>query len=259
MHSEVRYNKFTSEFFWPVIPLMAGDMNILSWWAMAPDRGTRDAWRQWAMGASSSVEYQGRIPECSHIPMMSMRRMSIGTRLAVESGLLLLNDNQADMAIFTSRHGELERTHKILQHLHQEQPLSPTDFAMSVHNTAAGWLTIMAKNTLPTTSLAAGEDSFQQGMIDAQAVLATGTAERVLLIDFDGIVPDVYRPFAAENAFPYAVALLLESGGSLNCQVATAEQTDRQEPQSLSFLRGWLSADKTFTVPGPRHGWSWKR
>ncbi|CAI1239107.1 beta-ketoacyl synthase chain length factor [Serratia quinivorans] len=238
---------------------MAGDMNILSWWAMAPDRGTRDAWRQWATDNALTAEYPGVLPGCSHIPMMSLRRMSIGTRLAVESGLILLKDSPADMAIFTSRHGELERTHKILQNQHQQQPLSPTDFAMSVHNTAAGWLTIMAKNTLPTTSLAAGEDSFQQGMIEAQAVLATGSAERVLLIDFDGIVPDVYRPFARENSVPYAVALLLESGGTLQCQATTPEQVNHQEPQSLSFLRGWLSADDEFTVPGQRHGWLWKR
>lgn len=234
-------------------------MNILSWWAMAPDRGTRDAWRQWAKDNALTAEYPGVLPGCSHIPMMSLRRMSIGTRLAVESGLILLKDSPADMAIFTSRHGELERTHKILQNLHQQQPLSPTDFAMSVHNTAAGWLTIMAKNTLPTTSLAAGEDSFQQGMIEAQAVLATGSAERVLLIDFDGIVPDVYRPFARENSVPYAVALLLESGGTLQCQATTAEQVNQQEPQGLSFVRGWLGADDEFTVPGPRHGWLWKR
>lgn len=231
-------------------------MNILSWWAMAPDRGTRDAWRQWANALTA--EYPGVLPGCSHIPMMSLRRMSIGTRLAVESGLILLKDSPADMAIFTSRHGELERTHRILQNLHQQQPLSPTDFAMSVHNTAAGWLTIMAKNTLPTTSLAAGEDSFQQGMIEAQAILATGSAERVLLIDFDGIVPDVYRPFAPENSVPYAVALLLESGGTLHCQATTPEQVSH-EPQGLSFLRGWLSADDEFTVPGQRHGWLWKR
>lgn len=234
-------------------------MNILSWWAMAPDRGTREAWRQWAADNSFATESQGVLPGCSHIPMMSLRRMSVGTRLAVESGLILLNDFQADMAIFTSRHGELARTHKILQHLHQEQPLSPTDFAMSVHNTAAGWLTIMAKNILPTTSLAAGEDSFQQGMIEAQAVLATGSAERVLLIDFDGVVPEVYRPFTPANSYPYAVALLLESGGSLHCNAVDDGPTGCQEPQSLSFLRGWLRTDDAFTVPGPRHGWSWGR
>lgn len=234
-------------------------MNILSWWAMAPDRGTREAWRQWATDNSFTTESQGTLPGYSHIPMMSLRRMSAGTRLAVESGLILLNDFQADMAIFTSRHGELERTHKILQHLHQDQPLSPTDFAMSVHNTAAGWLTIMAKNTLPTTSLAAGEDSFQQGMIEAQAVLATGSADRVLLIDFDGVVPDVYRPFVPVNSYPYAVALLLESGGSLHCNVVDAGPTACQEPQSLSFLRGWLRTDDEFTVPGPRHDWLWGR
>lgn len=148
--------------------------------------------------------------------MMSLRRMSAGTRLAVECGLTLLEQQAVDMAIFTSRHGELERTHKILQHLNQQQPLSPTDFAMSVHNTAAGWLTIIAKNTLPTTSLAAGEDSFQQGILEAQGILASGAAERVLLVDFDGALPEDYQPFVTLTARPYALALLLAAGSHYN-------------------------------------------
>lgn len=162
-----------------------------------------------------------------------------------------------DLAIFTSRHGELERTHKILQHLHQQQPLSPTDFAMSVHNTAAGWLTIIAKNTLPTTSLAAGEDSFQQGMIEAQGVLASGAATRVLLVDFDGALPEVYQPFVALTARPYALALLLEAGEPWQCAAVARRPAAEPLPQSLSFLRNWLSGQRDFIVPGPRHDWRW--
>lgn len=237
---------------------MAGGMNILSWWAMAPDRGTRDAWRQWAIETENADRSQGGVPACRHIPMMSLRRMSAGTRLAVESGLHLLAERPADMAIFTSRHGELDRTHKILGHLQQQQALSPTDFAMSVHNTAAGWLTIIAQNTLPTTSIAAGEDSFQQGMIEAQAVLAGG-AERVLLVDFDGVLPGAYQPFAPESRFPYAVALLLEGGDQLRCRPEPAEPAPLAQPQSLSFLRGWLSREACFRVPGLRQSWRWER
>jgi hypothetical protein len=239
--------------------LMAGGMNILSWWAMAPDRGTRDAWRQWAADAENTGLSPGILPACSHIPMMSLRRMSAGTRLAVESGLQLLTEYRADMAIFTSRHGELERTHKILGHIQQQQALSPTDFAMSVHNTAAGWLTIIAQNILPTTSLAAGEDSFQQGMIEAQGVLASGSAERVLLVDFDGMVPEAYQSFAPESQCPYAVGLLLEDGGELRCRPEPAEGAPLIQPQSLSFLRGWLSQDNSFLVPGSRQHWRWTR
>lgn len=231
-------------------------MKILNWQALAAGYETADSWRQWASQPLAELTPQA-LPPCPHIPMMSSRRMSAGTRLAVECGLALLEQQPVDLAIFTSRHGELERTHKILQHLHQQQPLSPTDFAMSVHNTAAGWLTIIAKNTLPTTSLAAGEDSFQQGMIEAQGVLASGAATRVLLVDFDGALPEVYQPFVALTARPYALALLLEAGESWQCAAAARRPAAEPLPQSLSFLRNWLSGQRDFIVPGPRHDWRW--
>lgn len=187
-------------------------MKILNWWALADGRETADSWRQWARQPHGEITTQ-TLPPCPHIPMMSLRRMSAGTRLAVECGLTLLEQQAVDMAIFTSRHGELERTHKILQHLNQQQPLSPTDFAMSVHNTAAGWLTIIAKNTLPTTSLAAGEDSFQQGILEAQGILASGAAERVLLVDFDGALPEDYQPFCHVNCSPLCAGAAVGGGG----------------------------------------------
>ncbi|QNK31679.1 beta-ketoacyl synthase chain length factor [Serratia sp. JUb9] len=231
-------------------------MKILNWWALADGRETADSWRQWARQPHGEITTQ-TLPPCPHIPMMSLRRMSAGTRLAVECGLTLLEQQAVDMAIFTSRHGELERTHKILQHLNQQQPLSPTDFAMSVHNTAAGWLTIIAKNTLPTTSLAAGEDSFQQGILEAQGILASGAAERVLLVDFDGALPEDYQPFVTLTARPYALALLLAAGESLQCVPVARQATAESLPQSLSFLRHWLSGQTEFIVPGPRHDWRW--
>lgn len=235
---------------------MAGRMKILNWWALAAKLETREAWLQWAQQPISDLS-QDTPPPCVHIPMMSLRRMSVGTRLAVECGMTLLQQHSADMAIFTSRHGELERTYKILQHLDQDQPLSPTDFAMSVHNTAAGWLTIIAKNHLVTTSLAAGEDSFQQGMIEAQGMLASGSAERVLLVDFDGILPDVYHRFVSVAAQPYAVALLLEQGDEWQCAPVVGQATPGERPQSLTFLHGWLNGQSGFVVPGPRHDWRW--
>jgi hypothetical protein len=258
MQSALKYNKFTQDLSKLVITLTAGDMNILSWWAMAPDRETPDSWRHWATDTNSLDEVPTGLPATPHIPMMSSRRMSAGTRLAVESAMTLLDEHQADLAIFTSRHGELERTYKILQHLQQQQALSPTDFVMSVHNTAAGWLTITAKNTLPTTSLAAGEDSFQQGMIEAQCILASSDAKRVLLVDFDGVVPEVYQSFSPANYYPYAVAFLLEAGDTLSFQPESlSSSTQRAEPQSLIFLRAWLNQQVEFVVPGVRQNWRW--
>lgn len=171
---------------------------------------------------------------------------------------MLLEAHQVDAAIFISQHGELEKTYKILQTLSAEGDVSPTDFSTSVHNTAAGWLTIISKNALPITSLAAGENSFQQGMLEAQAMLLTGM-ERVLLVDFDGVIPSLYPQSNQTSFSPYAVALLLTKGQSLSCHPQLSNPESEVLPQSLQFLRYWLSGQEQFVVGSDTQQWLWRR
>lgn len=238
---------------------MAHSLNVLNWCALAPGMGIHQDWVVWAQDPELRTSWLGDLPKSSHIPMMSARRMSTGSRLAVAAGLSLLEETTADMAIFTSRHGELERTYKILQCLHSQQNISPTDFAMSVHNTASGWLTIAGNIAMPVASLAAGVDSFQQGIIEAMGMLASG-AERVLLVDFDGIMPDFYHSQTSPIGLPYALALLLTAGDDLQCErISSIDSYESGLPQGLSFLRNWLSKKASFVVPGQPNNWQWSQ
>ncbi len=81
-----------------------------------------------------------------------------------------------------------------------EQPVSPTDFAMSVHNSAVGNLTIAARQPVVSSSVSAGMDTFQQSLCDVLSLLHAGYS-RVLLVDFDGLLPDfLSRRAAAADA-----------------------------------------------------------
>ncbi|WP_082039636.1 beta-ketoacyl synthase chain length factor [Yersinia aldovae] len=238
---------------------MAHSLNVLNWCALAPGMESQEHWHVWAREGELRTRWQGDLPKSAHIPMMSARRMSSGSRLAVDAGLSILQKATADMAIFTSRHGELERTYKILQSLHYQQDISPTDFAMSVHNTASGWLTITANDTMPVTSVAAGIDSFQQGIVEAMGMLACG-AERVLLVDFDGVMPDFYHSQTSPIGLPYALALLLSTGDDLRCECTPAVNVNNSElPQGLNFLRHWLSEKSSFIIQGLHNNWYWSQ
>lgn len=59
-------------------------------------------------------------------------------------------------------------------------------------------------------------DSFQQGGLEVTALQQAGY-QQVMLVDFDGLLPEYYRPWLAEMSFnsPYAVALLLLIGFNL--------------------------------------------
>lgn len=231
-------------------------LTLIDWQASAPGLSSVDDWQHWAL-QPDVPNSQLPLATCTHLPMMTARRLSSGSRAAVDCGLALLARQQVDAIVFTSRHGELERNLRILNAIANEQPLSPTDFAMSVHNAAAGSLTIAAKKPLVATSVAAGIDTFQQGLFEVLAMMQAGH-QKVLLVDFDGAVPDYYHSFLpGEFTAPYAVALLFANAETLCCRYELAEREVMPLPQSLQFLQGVLSGNKAFQVQGAQGIWHW--
>lgn len=234
--------------------------SLADWQALAPGLSDNDAWQSWAQQPPVFDSTQD-MAKPRMLPMMTARRLSGGSRAAVECALALQMRQPTDAIIFTSRHGELERNLRILTALASGEALSPTDFAMSVHNSAVGSLTIAAKQPWVSTSISAGLDSFQQGMIEVSALHQAGYP-RVMLVDFDGAVPDYYLPWLPEGRakLPYAVALLLIQGEDLQCETRPVPGEDAALlPQSLAFLHGVLSDAARFCYAGERQTWCWEK
>ncbi|MBL5903779.1 beta-ketoacyl synthase chain length factor [Serratia fonticola] len=235
-------------------------LNIVDWQAMAPGLSDASQWRQW------SQEPRGIIPSApqsklTELPMMTARRLSSGSRLAVECGLAMLRRQPVDAVLYTSRHGELERNYRILQAIATQQAVSPTDFTMSVHNSAVGHLTIAAQNPLVSSSLSAGLDTFQHALCEVVCLLQAGY-QRILMVDFDGLLPEFYHTYLPEQmpTWAYAVALVFERGNTLRCE-SKPEGTGEEPllPQSLQFLQHYLAEEPTFAIAGERLKWYWSR
>lgn len=200
-------------------------------------------------------------PATPLLPMMMARRLSQGSRLAVQVGLSLLARHPVDYAIFVSRHGELARSVTLLQALVDGQALSPTDFSMSVHNTAAGLSSIQGKAAIPMTSLAAGEGGLMAGFTEAVAALHAG-ASRVLLVAFEGPVPEFHRSWLPDEAPPHALGLVLQAGDEWRCEGArraVEPHAPSALPQSLAFWRALLRHESTLTLCDGRQEWTWRR
>ncbi|MEQ2024417.1 beta-ketoacyl synthase chain length factor [Xenorhabdus szentirmaii] len=242
-------------------------LDITDWQAIAPGLSTPEEWAAWSTSSPAIIDESHPLTKCTQLPMMTARRLSSGSRLAVDCGLGILRRNQVDAIVYTSRHGELERNYQILQNLALTESVSPTNFAMSVHNSSVGNLTIVAKAPLVSSSVSAGIDSFQQGLFEALTLLHVGH-RNVLLVDFDGVIPNFYHNAIPANTptYPFAVALLLEQGPPLLCQKqvhcdpnVSSLRTASPLPQSLQFLHGWLRGDKNFSVSGEHCQWNWSR
>lgn len=233
---------------------------IIDWQASAPGLNTPEHWRAWGK-LPAEIDPRAEIAKCAFLPMMTARRLASGSRLAVDAALALLSRQPADALVFSSRHGELERNFRILTSLTERQALSPTDFAMSVHNAAVGNATIAAKAPLVCSSVSAGRDTFAQALVEVAAFHHAGY-RRVLLVDFDGAIPEFYQHHmpGGEVAYPFAVGLLLEAGRQIEVQSSPASGPIRQTlPQSLAFIHAWLGEAEAFVLPGERLVWQGKR
>ncbi len=231
------------------------EIKISDWQAIAPGLSSNEDWALWAR----SGQRDAAPPSCDLVPLNLRRRMSLPSKYAVHIALSLASRHQVDYAIFASRHGELQRTYHLLNEILSGEEASPIAFSQSVHNTASGLFTIAAQSNLPVTSLAACEDSFGQGLLEAYARIKTAAGKRLLFVCFDEIVPDVYSAFVDEEVFSYAVGLLLELGDdwTIDTQEKASPDIGPKLPQALEFLKHFINRDREFIVCGRRYDWSW--
>ncbi len=234
--------------------------NMIDWQARAPGLSDTSQWLEWSL-QPYAIDPQAPLAKLSELPMMMARRLNSGSKLAVECGLACLRRHSIDAVLYTSRHGELERNYRILHALATNQMVSPTDFAMSVHNSAVGNLTITAKQPIVSSSLSAGMDTFQQGLCEVACLLQSGY-QRVLMVDFDGSLPEFYHPMLPKNmpVWPYAAAFVFEVGNGFACSSQRGGDGDEPVfPQSLQFLQHYLSDQQQFMISGEKLQWFWSR
>jgi len=228
---------------------------IADWYAVSPGLCSKESWHLWAES--------GQRPETTEIsydlPSNMLRRMSLVSKLAVQTALKLVSKHESAFVVFASRHGELQRTYKLLNEILAGEGASPIAFSQSVHNTASGLFTIASGLKVPVSSLAAGHDTFQQGLVEAFVRLnEMREGQKLLFVCFDDIVPNIYKSYVPEGPFPYALGLVLEQGQE--CIIRSIERSeDRLErmPQALTFLKNITTNNKTFKIPGATCDWLW--
>lgn len=232
---------------------------VRDWFAWAPERETRNAWRVWA-GQSEAPAGDAAMPA---LPMMLRRRVTPVGQKALGAAMACAGVTDARY-VLASRHGEFDRTVTILTSLSQGEQPSPAEFSMSVHHGLAGLLSIHTGNRAGHTAVAGSLDSFGYGLVEAAACLVEAPARPVLMIYFDAPLPAEYAPFrpAAEAALPLALAMTLAApeGDSISVSAAAKEnEEEAEENLPLSFLHFLLSKRPAASARGGRMTWRWHR
>lgn len=211
------------------------------------------------INGTREIDKENKPPKPEKIPMMTARRLSIGCRMAVDVGTLLLEKHpDIDAVIYSSRSGEIEHNFKILDAVTSGRECSPTDFSMSVHNCGVGNFTILNKAKIPSTSVSSGKDTFMQALIDAYAMLQTDY-KKVLLVDYEVTIPTFYTGYLREYTpnFPYAIGLILTKGDDIrvtkNTQTASVDTTEF--PQVIEFLKNYVKNTEAYSLEGQNCTW----
>jgi hypothetical protein len=240
-------------------------VDVVGWAAWSPGIETDSQWRSW-MENPSVLERDGA-PTISFVPAMLRRRCDQLSRMFLE---VIHNSthelDSADMrSVFASRHGSFATMISMLEDLSADASLSPNRFSHSVHNTQAGLFSIFAKNVRSSTSIAARQETFAHGFLEAVSLLHHGPEDAgpVLFVIGDEATPAPIEPLADNCDGAYAMALVLQRSTEGHGVSLRIEEGGKFEPSigsdALTFLRWMLSEEPELRMAYARRTWVWTR
>jgi hypothetical protein len=242
---------------------------LLHWAAWSPGIEDEEAWRAWA-AAPHPLQRVGA-PDVRFLPALQRRRCDPLSRMMLHAAHAgcpqeLLSEVSS---VFASRHGSLGTMTALLQSLALDEPVSPTRFSHCVHNTQAGLFSIWAGNPRASTCVAAGEETFAHGFLEAISMLEREPERPVLYVMGDERAPEPLTDPADGDAGAYALALLLsrpqDAGAHAQATLAfELEATHEERPapgpvDALRFLRWLISDEPDLRISRSTHAWVWRR
>lgn len=231
--------------------------NIDTWRAWAPGLDSTDDWQAWQQ-APAHVADDSQQPDVSFLPALQRRRLSRLARMAFHVAWPLADAHGPLPMVFASRHGETPRTLAILGDLARDEPLSPTQFSLSVHNAIIGLWSIQRGDTSEMTALAAEGDGLEQALLEASTLLGEG-APAVLLVIAEELPPELYAPYIDDVPFSYAVALLLTPGSDWQLELSQGSGPRAAWPHALELVRALCGNADSLQHHWNSRQWNWSR
>jgi hypothetical protein len=244
---------------------MSSRFHIEDWAAYAPGLHDQAAWKTWS--ENGSIPVGDDVPALAEMPAMQRRRLERVGRIALQVAYWCQTAETADIPlVFASRHGDIQRTYEMLEVLARKEALSPTNFGLSIHNAIVAQYTIARQLKQNYLAVAAGKSTAEAAVIEAVSLLNDG-AEEVMIVMYDGSLPEAYKEFQDEADAEYAWAWRLKSSGdkadsSFSLDIVPADERSDVEtnlPHGLDVMRFMLSGEQSLHFKdGPRQ-WLWQR
>ncbi len=171
--------------------------------------------------------------------------------------------------IFASRHGDPGRGADLLTSLAKNEPLSPTSFALSVHNAIGAQYSIIRGDPSNVSAISNGLFTVEAAVVEAVTLLGDGNAE-VMIVVYDASPPPIYAAMYDEPAADFAFAWRMGPSLGMNrFSLETAPRSsrasldiardDRVLPHGLCVLRFFLGTEPSYERTDGHTGWKWTR
>lgn len=241
-------------------------LHIAQWRAWAPTLETSEQWQAWSRAPSVAPD-NGEQPPCDFLPPMQRRRLSRMARMALEVAWPLCGEDEQLPLVFASRHGETQRTFALLGDVGDGQPLSPTQFGLSVHNAIAGQWSLLRGQRTEASAIAGEGDTFEHAMLEAALLIDEG-APSVIVVMTEERPPAAYDTWIDDVPFSYAVALRVtcpelaaqspDGYWELSLRTATEGQRHGAWPHALSFVQALHTVPSVLEHTWKTRQWIWQ-
>lgn len=218
----------------------------------------------WSECSDCQAESGNPSPTLVAVPKPLQRRLTPLAKCVFHAIGHCVEPNEALPAVFSSAHGEIGKSLRMLEALQAGEPLSPTAFSLSVHNGIAGLYSMAYGNRQEISVLAPAAGGLGPGFIEALGMLREGRPH-VLLVFYDETLPSFYpvEPFRLSAGASYALALKLAAGGDgLRMCFGLAEDSRHDGEQSLqlpAFIKFLASTQNELCLGDQGRSWQWQK
>ncbi|TAK59763.1 beta-ketoacyl synthase chain length factor [Methylobacter sp.] len=240
---------------------MTVDFIVRQWNAWAPGISCREDWQTWRDRQTFAQQEKAAIPAA--VPKALQRRLSPLARAVFNAADGCIDNDKSLPIIFSSAHGEVNKSLEMLQSMQKGEEVSPTAFSLSVHNAIPGLFSMAYGNHQEITVIAPGQDGIAPAFIEALGLLQERHADEVLIVLYDEPLSDFYPslPFALNAPAMCALALRISLTGvglSLQLNRSSAHRDDDEHAlQIFSFIKFLVADDKALVLGNHRHSWEW--
>jgi hypothetical protein len=189
---------------------------------------------------------------------MARRRIERLGRPAFQVAQWCQGETRGLPLIFASRHGDPGRGGELLTSLAKGEPLSPTTFALSVHNAIGAQYSIIRGDTANVSAISNGLFTPEAAVVEAVALL--GDHPEVMIVVYDATAPALFAAHYDEPFADFAFAWRITKGQSFSLEHADAPASEPAAlPHALSVFRFFLSQEKSYGRSEANASWRWSR